>query len=120
MKRAVLTLMFFVLLSQGVNAQSRLNKESLRGVKRIQVLIEHIDPDVESLGVSKNRVQTDTELRLRRAGIPVTPLAVADDEGTLYINVNTMKASQVELYAFSLTVEFRQTVNLKTQPFCYA
>jgi len=92
------------------------DKASLRGIKRIQVLIEHLDSDVESLGLTTNRIQTDTEIRLRRAGIPLTPWAGAEDEGTLYINVNTKKVSEAELYAFSLSVEIRQEVNLKRNP----
>src|ERR1051325_9720100 len=46
-------------------------RELLRGLQGVYVEIESLDPDAEKDGLTKDRLQTDVELRLRQADIQV-------------------------------------------------
>jgi hypothetical protein len=53
---------------------NKINKKSLEGIKGVQVLIEMIRPEIERDGLTHNQIQTDTEQRLRLAGLRVLSL----------------------------------------------
>ncbi len=48
-----------------------LDAKTLRGLKAISVLIESFDSEATQAGLDKNMIQTDVELRLRKAGVRV-------------------------------------------------
>jgi hypothetical protein len=47
------------------------SRETLRGLGAVHVVIEHLQPNAERAGLTRSQVQTDVELRLRKAGIRV-------------------------------------------------
>jgi hypothetical protein len=98
------------------SADNELDRESLKGLKGVFVLVETIEPDVQRDGLNESLVRTDVELRLRQAGIPV--LTSAASNGTyLYVSINAMKSSlNPGLYAYSVNVELNQTVRLERDP----
>jgi hypothetical protein len=92
-------------------------RESLRGQKAVGVLVASIHPDAERDGLTREQLQTDVELRLRKAGIPMR-----GDEGPgrtrktrpiiLYVSIDTIKTN-LGLYAYAIRIEANQTVALK-------
>lgn len=48
-----------------------MGKETLVGLHGVHVLVDGIEPEVEKLGLTMAKLQTDTELELRRYGIKV-------------------------------------------------
>src|SRR2546425_3316356 len=67
-------------------------RETLRGLKGVGVVVERVSPDAERDGLTQSQLQTDVELRLRKAGIPA--LTQEECRATpghpfLYVNVNT-------------------------------
>ncbi len=48
-------------------------REVLRGLKGLKVVVENIPPDIEGLGLTKKDVQSDVEARLRQAGLKIYP-----------------------------------------------
>jgi len=48
-----------------------LDRATLRGLSGIGVLVESLDPEDERAGLTQAQLQTDVELRLRKAGIKV-------------------------------------------------
>src|SRR5437879_13447851 len=46
-------------------------RATLRGLEGVWVVVEGLGPDVEQAGLTKQQLQTDVELWLRKAGIPV-------------------------------------------------
>jgi hypothetical protein len=80
---------------------------SLKGISTVYVMVEELPDGARMLGLSKDAIQTDVELKLRLAGMRV----VTEDEGDkisggafVYINVNlTDNAS-----AAGIDVEFDQ------------
>ncbi len=73
--------------------------------------MEDLDADAERDGLTRSQLQTDIELRLRQAGIPVDNHAPR----VLYVVVNTIK-DELGLYGFSIRVEFRRPVHLGRDP----
>lgn len=107
---AVLLCLPNVALAQGTGFALTLSK--LTGV---QVVVESIRPDLEQLGVSVKNIQTDAELALRRAGVPV--LTAQDSNPTfasLQIVLNGISSSGI--YAVSLDVNLMQKAFLPRHP----
>jgi hypothetical protein len=109
--------MVFLLAASAATAQDAdVSRQSLKGLKGVQVLVESLEAEVEQGGLTKTSIQTDVELKLRQAGITVLTAAesmAAPGSPYLYINVNTQGGP---LYAFSIRVELKQSVRLDRDP----
>ena len=82
------------------------NRQSLKGITALDVLIENLRPSEIADGLTKDQLQTDVEMRLRKAGVTVVKDVNAP---YLYINVNLFKDPN-GLYSYHFAVEFSQTV----------
>jgi hypothetical protein len=103
-----------VVLAQGSD------RDTLRGLKAINVLVEKLPPDAESRGMSEDTLRTDIELRLRRNGVkvPVDSGDATRGGPYLYLNVN-FKCSQmpnVPACGDSITLQVRQRTTLVRDP----
>src|SRR5215472_3875500 len=102
------------LLGQVATAEE--DRESLRGLTGVYVLVEHLTKEAERDGLSENQLQTDVELRLRRAGIKVQTRQeslASPGRPYLYVRVTERKKSDLPLYALCVQVEFVQAVQLE-------
>ena len=112
MKRLVTVTLMMIVFLPCVKGQSTLDeKQSLKGIASLFVLIEDISDEVQRDGLSQTQLQTDIELRLRKAGIRV----VNKDQGIggpfLYLNITAVK-QEVGLYAVGIQLTFNQEVVL--------
>lgn len=89
-------------------AQTNPDRETLVGLRAVRVIVEELRPEFEQAGVAKEQVQTDVELRLRKAGIRVI------DFGStyLYININSIRDGDYSS-AYSIDVQLNQPVLLE-------
>ncbi len=78
----------------------------LKGLGAINVLVEGFKPEVERLGLTRQTLQTDVELLLRKYGIEVDKSNMFN---CLYINVAVLP-SDLGFVAYSITVEFCDAV----------
>src|SRR5438552_16088659 len=107
------------LVGQGDGPDSR---HTLAGLRGVYVAVGDVDEDAEQKGLSKARLQTDVELKLRQAGIRVlTEEEVGRTPGLpyLYVTVNTLHPREPSLsgvYAFAVSVELVQTICLHRSP----
>jgi hypothetical protein len=103
--------------AQGDNESSR---ETLRGLKEVEVLIESLTPEAEANGLDKSAIQTDVELTLRQAGIKVLTGAkalAAPGAPALYVRVSTFRRkTEPGFYSFSMEVRLEQSVRLERDP----
>ena len=84
----------------------QIDRATLRGLANFRVVIEWLEPDVASYGLSGAQLQTDVELRLRDAGLVLKETSPA----WLYVRVSTIKVGQFEVFAYSLDIQLRQPV----------
>ena len=107
---AALALVMVLLLLPGVSHALTYNKqEALVGLKGVEVIVEARDYKGESGGLSRDQIQTDVELRLRKAGIRVlTKKERGETPGQpdLYVVVSTY------FYAYLIEVGVREVVTL--------
>lgn len=82
-------------------------RETLRELTGVRVVVEEIKPDIERAGLARSQVQTDGELRLRKARIRVLPdkeWLVTPGAPSLYIRVTTLKAHDTTGHPLGYTV----------------
>jgi len=94
---------------------SKLSRESLRGIAGVYVLVEKFSPEEKRAGFSKKQVQTDVELKLRLAGIKVQNKEEhleAPGMPHLYVSVDTVSVSQNFFY-YVISIEIWQNVSLE-------
>ena len=101
----------------GSAGDTKIDRATLKGLKGVEVVIQDIRSEAQGDGLTKDLLQKDVELRLRKAGIKV--LTMAESLKTpgmpyLYVNINTLK--EKELYAINISVELKQGVYLDRNP----
>jgi hypothetical protein len=82
------------------------------------VFVEDIDLDVEKHGLTKKLIQKEVESRLGRADIPVLAQEEAyhtPGKPYLYLSVTTHNTG-MDLYSYSVRIEFNQDVSLIREP----
>ena len=82
----------------------------------MQVVVFDMKPDIERDGLSWEQIQTDVELRLRKAGIRVlTEQERLDAPGSpwLAVQVATFQHPKIPVYAFMIGVELMQRTYLE-------
>lgn len=111
---ALITLVVFLLISTSANAfYSPLMKNTLRGIKSIHILVG-LSSSTDEYRVTKERIQTDVELKLRLAGIKVLTtedLPNTPQRAILIVDVNLFLSGNI--FASSVQVNLMQEVDLK-------
>lgn len=94
------------------------SRPTLKGLKGVHVLVESLKEDIVKAGLNKETIQTDVELKLRLAGIPVlTREECVEEPGSpyLYVIAGVLK-SELCGYIVKLDVEVKQEVRLVRSP----
>jgi len=96
------------------------NRQTLRGLQGVKVLVEDLGSDIERLGLTKAQLTVDTETKLRKAGIKVlTQEECLQTPGEPYlyvnININTGKPGD-DKYSYSIDIGVIQNVLLQRDP----
>lgn len=105
----VCTIVGLLVASAGTSRADDKNydRDTLRGITSVPVLIEQLDPDAISHGLTSDQLQTDVELRLRKAGLPVPNTLGSGSR--LYVDVSLMKTGELDgLYVVYCEVSFHQ------------
>ena len=97
-------------------------RDTLRGLLEVQVIVEGLEPGARQLGLSEQALRTDVERQLRQYGI-----RVASDEQylktavvpILYLRVHTLSTEGVPFIPVSVDVELQQMVLLAREPAVY-
>ena len=96
------------------------NRQTLRGLQGVWVLIEDLEPEIERSGLTKNQIQKDVEGRLREAGIKTLTQEEASKtpgEPYLYVNINLNAGKPGdETYSYSVDIGVIQGVRLQRDP----
>ena len=107
-------ILIVVLASEGRAQTLEQQRETLRGLAGVAVVVEPLNAEAEQDGLQQRRLQATVEKQLRAAGIPVLSTetwSVTPGGPYLYVNVAALK-KQYELYAYSIEVCLNQLVTL--------
>ncbi len=110
MKKLIAALTLISLMAGSVAAQKDSEKESLRGLTNMFVLVEDIDLDAQKDGLVRHQIQKDVEQRVSAAGIRILSLREmykTKGEPYLYININAAKSGD-GTYTYYVSVSFKQ------------
>jgi len=91
-------------------ADSAIERNTLKGMTGVQVLVEELSPEAENAGLTTGQLHADVERQLQQSGIAVVaPATLAPD---LYVNVNVIRVSALPLYAYDIHVGVNQTATV--------
>jgi hypothetical protein len=95
------------------------SRPSLKGLTGVGVVVEGLSSNMDGMNLSREQIQTDVELRLRKAGIRVfskSELLATPGVPYLYVNLGTfpfkLANGQTIGMAFSIDVSIKQNVTL--------
>jgi hypothetical protein len=89
-------------------------REVLRGLKGLKVVVESLPTDIERLGLTKRDVMSDVETRLRQAGIKVYPNFMAPSMTALYVNIHIINPPQARNFVvYTINVLLMENSYLK-------
>jgi hypothetical protein len=114
---SVALLALLITPSFAVASDDKYSRPSLAGLRGVMVLVEPLAPEVERQGLKKTAIQTDAELRLRRAGIQVLTqdeLLKAPGSPHLYLTVTITTGES--FWGASVSVDLIQSVRLERDP----
>jgi hypothetical protein len=117
-----LVLLVILIISNTGNTGAQSLKQSinsLKGVNKAGVIIEKVNQVLNDNGINEDDIMKDAVEKLDSAGITVVDKAAMHSlpgAPYLYINIGAIKSKIADVYAASLTIEFRQDVNLSRNP----
>jgi hypothetical protein len=89
-------------------------KEVLRGLKGVKVVIQDISPDIQRLGLNTDQIKSNVETQLRKVGIKVLKSFAPPAMTALYVNVHAMIPSHAKnVVVYSVNVMVFENVYLK-------
>jgi hypothetical protein len=98
--------------SPAARAQTKYENDTLKGINALFVIVENLSSGATELGLTKEVLQTDVELKLRLAGISVvTQEAGVKLPGTPYLWVQVTVTEGA--HAANIAVAVRQDVRLE-------
>jgi len=103
--KSILVLVVFVWMSLFVSKALGSERENLRGLPGVFVIVEELEPDIQRDGLTDTQLQTDVELRLRKAGIRVlTEKESFNVPGKPYLYVQISSLITKGGYAFHILI----------------
>ncbi len=88
---------------------------TLRGIKEVNVVIESIEPEIQSLGLTQAQVRADVESKLRLANIAVSP-DIERGRPAVYVYVQVLKPEKINRLFYSISLSVLQNVALERDP----
>jgi hypothetical protein len=88
---------------------------TLKGIKEVNVIIEPIEPEIQSLGLTQAQVQADVEAKLRAADIAVMP-DIQRGRPAVYLYVQVMRPEKINRLFYSISLSLLQNVVLERNP----
>ena len=95
------------------------DRESLRRLPGVEVIVETFLPDEEAAGFSRDAIRAGVELVLQSNGVRILsgPERLQTTSGPfLYVKVNPFKHSGTEEFCVAIEVELHQSVTLMNRP----
>jgi hypothetical protein len=110
---AVMLVLLIVLPGTSRGVDNNWSRETLRGIKGVFLLVEVVEPEIESAGLTRGQIKADVELKLRMAGLNVlNPEEATKTPGrpwlALYPNIQITNGG----YVYATMLNFYQDISL--------
>jgi len=95
------------------------DRESLRRLPGVEVIVETFLSDEEAAGFSRDAIRTGIELVLQSNGVRILSGSERLETSSapfLYVKVNPLKHSSADTYCLAIEVELHQAVSLMNRP----
>ena len=95
------------------------DRESLRRLPGVEVIVETFLPEEEAAGFSRDTIRTGVEVVLQSNGVRLLSEAERLETPSapfLYVKVNPLKHISTETYCLTIEVELHQAVSLMNRP----
>ncbi len=119
---SILILIFFASYSESIAIDTQESRETIKGIQGFHVLVD-VASALGEIGVNGEQIQTDTELKLRSAGIRIVKMSEAKSipgKPALYIFILGLKIPNLPMdssvYAFYIQVFVLQMAFLECNP----
>jgi hypothetical protein len=114
---AVFLAMAILLFPTISRAAENPDQQVLRGLKGVSVAVGKIRREAERLGLDTEKIKTDVELRLRKAGIKVlTGQEMMETPGMPYLLVSVNATVGSGICAYAIDVDLHEAVTLDRGP----
>jgi hypothetical protein len=113
--RIIVVGLVVVLMLPGIAQALTGQQKALVGLKGVQVVVKQMQPGAELLGLSREQLKTDVEMRLWKAGVRVLTSKEAHEtpgRPCLYVNVNTQVRRNLPLCTYLVSVTLNEIVKL--------
>lgn len=114
--RLLVVLAGFLTLTTALSAQmdDESSRRTLAGLRGVEVVVEDLNPAVPHPGIEQSDIQTDVELKLREAGIPVLPKSqgvLSPGSPWLYVRL-ALFTREDGMYAYAIEVVLNQSTRM--------
>jgi hypothetical protein len=117
MRTKILLLAGLLLIVTITEAHATQDRDKLKGLSGVLVVIEALNPDLERGGVAQAQLKTRVEVKLRQAGIRVltpTEFLTIPDSAYLYLNLTSVQVTPDRpIYALFLSLEVHEPVIIR-------
>jgi hypothetical protein len=113
-KKSFIAILFFLSLGipSEIFSQNNLNDDDLKGFDTIALVVEPLNPVITGTGLAVDQIQTDVEIKIRRAGLKVQEAnSNLSPFIYLYIRVTAVDADSARITG-SINTSLRQRVRL--------
>jgi hypothetical protein len=112
---AAALIVFIALVVSPVRADdnSRSGVDTLKGLHGVRVVVEDISSDLASDGITTDKIQSNVEDQLKKAGITVMDSDTWKNDPAhpfLYVRVSSIKSDDGKYYAYNVDVELNQSI----------
>jgi hypothetical protein len=90
-------------------------KEVLRGLKGVKVVVSYIRPEIEKFGLTKSMIKKSVEMKLKNLGIKVNKKAKPPAMSTFIVNVNAIYVKPKSAISYSIGINLVEWVYLKRE-----
>jgi hypothetical protein len=113
---AVTFAVFFLSIVPFAFAEDKeITRLTLRGIKEVNVVIESIEPEIQSLGLTQAQVRADVEAKLREANIAISP-DIERGRPAVYLYVQVIRPEKFNRLFYSISLSVLQNVVLERDP----
>jgi len=112
---AAVAVVFLCVVPFAFAEDKEITRLTLRGIKEVNVVIESIEPEIQSLGLTQAQVQADVEAKLREANITLSP-NIERGRPAVYVYVQVIRPEKISRLFYSISLSVLQNVVLERDP----